>query len=272
MRIPRYHGGMGARPGKAPQDFRNYAADPNGYVREFYRQNHTRQTLAFVQEKKAQYLTLDRRRMTVWEMLEYLNDIVDESDPDTDFTQIDHALQTAEAARHASQPRWMIVTGLVHDLGKVLCKFGEPQWAVVGDTNPVGCRFSRKIVHAEFFDGNPDAHHPVYSTPLGIYEPGCGLQNVHLSWGHDEYLYHVVGARLPIEARYMIRYHSFYSWHREGEYDYLCNDDDRKMLKWVRAFNRYDLYSKADARPSLDELGPFYRDLTNEFFPDPLNW
>lgn len=257
---------------KAPSDFRNYAAEPTGYVREFYRRNHEHQTFDFVQRKKREYLTLDRRRMTVWEMLEYLNDIVDESDPDTDFTQIDHALQTAEAARAANQPRWMIVTGLIHDLGKVLCKFGEPQWAVVGDTNPVGCRFSDKIVHAEFFELNPDSRDPVYSTPLGIYEPGCGLQNVHLSWGHDEYLYHVVGERLPIEARYMIRYHSCYSWHREGQYASLCNDQDRQMLKWVRAFNRYDLYSKADARPNLDELGPYYRELTDEFFPEPLNW
>jgi len=143
---------------------------------------------------------------------------------------------------------------------------------VVGDTNPVGCRFSDKIVHAEFFELNPDSRDPVYSTPLGIYERGCGLQNVHLSWGHDEYLYHVVGDRLPMEARYMIRYHSFYAWHREGEYDYLCNDEDRSMLKWVRAFNRYDLYSKADARPTLDELGAYYRELTDEFFPEPLNW
>jgi len=257
---------------KAPSEFRNYADEPTGYVREFYRKNHQHQTFDFVQRKKAEYLTLDRKRMTVWEMLEYLNDIVDESDPDTDFTQIDHALQTAEAARRANQPRWMIATGLIHDLGKVLCKFGEPQWAVVGDTNPVGCRFSDKIVHSEFFALNPDSRHAVYSTPLGVYQPGCGLQNVHLSWGHDEYLYHVVGDRLPIEARYMIRYHSFYAWHREGEYDYLCTDDDRKMLKWVRAFNRYDLYSKADARPSLDELGAYYRELTDEFFPDPLNW
>jgi len=257
---------------KRPQEFRNYDAEPTGYVKEFYRLNHTNQTLAFVQQKKAEYLTLDRERMTVWEMLEYLDDIVDESDPDTDFTQIDHALQTAEAARRAKQPRWMIATGLIHDLGKVLCKFGEPQWAVVGDTNPVGCRFSDKIVHSELFANNPDANDPVYSTELGIYERGCGLEHVHMSWGHDEYLYHVMKARLPIEALYMIRYHSFYSWHREGAYDQLCNDRDRQMLKWVRAFNRYDLYSKDDARPNLDDLRPYYAELTQEFFPEPLNW
>ena len=257
---------------KQPTDFRNYEAETRDTVKNFYRLNHANQTVEFVDRKKKQYLTLDRKRLTVWEMLEYLNDLVDDSDPDTSFTQVDHALQTAEAARAAKQPRWMIATGLIHDLGKVLCKFGEPQWAVVGDTNPVGCRFSDKIVYAEFFDANPDAAHPVYSTELGIYERGCGLQNVQLSWGHDEYLYHVVKDQLPIEAQYMIRYHSFYAWHREGEYDYLCDDRDRAMVKWVRAFNRYDLYSKSAPRPNLDELRPYYEDLTEELFPDPLRW
>ena len=258
--------------GKPAQDFRNYDDEPTGYVREFYRKNHANQTVDFVRQKKAQYLTLDRERMTVWEMMDYLNDIVDESDPDTTFTQTDHALQTAEAARRANQPRWMVATGLVHDLGKVLCKFGEPQWAVVGDTNPVGCRFSPKIVHAEFFELNPDAQHPVYSTETGMYERGCGLRHIEMSWGHDEYLFHVIKDRLPVEAQYMIRFHSFYSWHREGEYDWMCDDQDRAMLKWVRAFNRYDLYSKGDERPKLDDLRPYYEDLTKEFFPEPLNW
>ena len=93
-----------------------------------------------------------------------------------------------------------------------------------------------------------------------------------MSWGHDEYLYHVVKDRLPIEALYMIRYHSFYSWHHANQYDWLCNDEDRALMKWVRAFNRYDLYSKAEERPNLDELRPFYEDLTQEFFPAPLSW
>src|SRR4029453_16335909 len=106
--------------GKLAKDFRNYDAEPTGYVREFYKKNHTNQTFDFVQQKKREYLGLDRERMTVWEMLEHLNDIVDESDPDTSFTQTDHALQTSEAARPANQPRWMIATGLIHDLGKVL--------------------------------------------------------------------------------------------------------------------------------------------------------
>src|SRR5690349_23199945 len=41
--------------------------------------------------------------------------------------------------------RSMILTGFVHDLGKILCLWGEPQWAVVGDTFPTGCAYSRNL-------------------------------------------------------------------------------------------------------------------------------
>ena len=51
-------------------------------------------------------------------MAEYLNQLVDESDPDTDLTQIEHLLQTAEAIRKDGHPRWFVLAGFVHDLGK----------------------------------------------------------------------------------------------------------------------------------------------------------
>ena len=155
---------------KPAATFRNYDEPARDTVREFYRQNHAHQTLDFVLQKKADYLRLARKKMTVWEALDYLNTLVDDSDPDVDFTQIDHALQTAEAVRQAGQPRWLIAAGLIHDLGKVLCLFGEPQWAVVGDTFPVGCAFSDRAVYPEYFALNPDSTHPIYSTENGIYE------------------------------------------------------------------------------------------------------
>ncbi len=93
-----------------------------------------------------------------------------------------------------------------------------------------------------------------------------------MSWGHDEYVAHAVKDKLPIEAIYMLRYHSFYPWHKENEYLHLTNETDREMVKWVRAFNRYDLYSKGAPRPKVDEVMPYYEDLVKEFFPEPLKW
>src|ERR1700674_2714676 len=197
------------RRGKSEEEVRNYKAEANPTVTEFYRQNHAQQTFDFVLQKKAEYCSLRRGKKSIWEMAEYLNTLVDDSDPDTDLTQIEHLLQTAEAIRKDGHPRWFILTGFLHDLGKVLCLFGEPQWAVVGDTFPVGCQYSDKIVYSEFFAENPDAQVPELQTPCGIYHERCGLENVHMSWGHDEYMYHVVKDYMPEPALYMIRYHSF---------------------------------------------------------------
>jgi inositol oxygenase len=204
--------------------------------------------------------------------MEFLNTLVDDSDPDTELSQIEHLMQTAEAMRRDGKPPWFILTGLIHDLGKILCLFGEPQWAVVGDTFPVGCAFSDRVVFPELFADNPDSQVPAYSTACGIYEEGAGLEGVHLSWGHDEYLYHVVKDYLPEPALYMIRYHSFYAAHREGAYGHLMSAHDREMFDWVRAFNPYDLYSKSDVRPDVEGLRPYYEELIAEHFPPVLSW
>lgn len=262
----------GAAQIKAKEQFRDYRAEARDSVKEFYRLNHTYQTLDFVKAKKAEFLPLERRVMSVWEAMEFLNTLVDDSDPDTDLSQLQHLLQTAEAVRADGHPRWFVLTGLIHDLGKILCLYGEPQWAVVGDTFPVGCAYSDKVVFPEFFKMNPDARVPQYQTPEGIYENGCGLDNVHLSWGHDEYLYHVMKDYLPTEALYMIRYHSFYAAHREGEYQHLMNEQDKAMFEWVRKFNPYDLYSKSEVAPDVAALKPYYEELIAEFVPARVRW
>ena len=259
-------------PNRKEQDFRKFDDSAPAGVHEFYRLNHSLQTREFALEKRRQYETKERSMMGIWEAMEYLNTLVDDSDPDTDLSQIEHNLQTAEAIRRDGHPRWMILTGLIHDLGKVLCLYGEPQWAVVGDTFPVGCAYSSKIVFPQYFSANPDAQVREYQTSLGVYSPSCGLDSVNLSWGHDEYMYHVVKDYLPDEALYMIRYHSFYPWHREGAYEFLMNDKDRSMQDWVRKFNPYDLYSKSAARPRVEDLKPFYEDLIAEYFPPKLAW
>lgn len=260
------------REGKGEEEFRNYKQDANPRVTEFYRQNHRFQSLDFVRQKKAEYCALTRGKKSIWEMAEYLNTLVDDSDPDTDLTQIEHLLQTSEAIRKDGHPRWFVLTGLVHDLGKVLCLYGEPQWAVVGDTFPVGCAYSDQIVFPEFFADNPDSKVPEYQTKYGIYQPNCGLDNVHLSWGHDEYIYTVTRDYLPQPAQYMLRYHSFYAAHKHHAYGYLMNEQDQEMFDWVRKFNPYDLYSKGAARPDWKEIKPYYEELVAEFFPTKIAW
>jgi inositol oxygenase len=260
------------RPGKAEEEFRNYVPETNPGVAEFYRQNHAKQTVDLVQAKRQEYLGLNRGKRSIWAMAEYLNTLVDDSDPDTDLTQIEHLLQTSEAIRRDGHQRWFVLAGFIHDLGKVLCLYGEPQWAVVGDTFPVGCAWSEDIVFHEYFAANPDRSVAEYQSMYGVYRPHCGLENVQMSWGHDEYIYQVTRKYLPEPAQYMLRYHSFYPAHKHGAYRHLMNEQDERMFEWVRKFNPYDLYSKGGERPNWTELRPYYEDLMAEFFPAEIDW
>src|SRR3954447_1597981 len=255
---------------KTTEEYRNYDNPQRDTVREFYRLNHKYQTYDFVQEKRQEYLKFDKKRMPVWAAFDFLNQLVDDSDPDTDLDQFQHLLQTSEAIRNDGHPDWMVLTGLMHDMGKVLCLFGEPQWAVVGDTFPVGCAFSDKIVYSEFFESNPDNDNESYNTKYGIYKPNCGLRNVYMSWGHDEYVYQMMKDYIPEQGLYMLRYHFFYPWHKEGAYDHLLDDHDREMLKWVKLFNPYDLYSKNPTPPDWNKLRPYYEDLVAKYLPSEL--
>ena len=79
--------------------------------------------------------------MTIMEAVHVLDALVDESDPDTDLPNSVHAFQTAERIRSVHPDKdWFHLTGLLHDLGKVMALWGEPQYCVVGDTFPLGCK------------------------------------------------------------------------------------------------------------------------------------
>ncbi len=257
---------------KATDEFRNYDNPERDTVKEFYRLNHTYQTYDFVMKKREEFLSFSKKEMPVWEAFDFLNELVDDSDPDTDLDQFQHLLQTSEAIRRDGHPDWMVLVGLMHDMGKVLCLFGEPQWAVVGDTFPVGCAYSDKVVYPEFFKNNPDYNKSVFQTEYGVYEPNCGLRNVNMSWGHDEYVYQMLKDYIPEEGQYMLRYHSFYAWHREGAYDHLLDEHDREMLKWVKLFNPYDLYSKSPEPPDWNKLKPYYEELAAKYLPQTLKF
>lgn len=124
---------------------------------------------------------------------------------------------------------------------------------------------------------NPDYNHPVYSTENGIYEPGCGIENLFLSFGHDEYLFQVLlnnaGHKISKQYQNIIRFHSFYPWHTGGDYRQFMKPGDEMILQDVLHFNQFDLYSKEDTDFVLtDEIRAYYENLLTEFFPEPLQW
>lgn len=263
--------------------FRNYKKELDT-VEQFYKTLHTNQTVDYVQKMRHKYSLLDKKIMTIWEAFDIINEIVDESDPDIDKTQDIHSFQTAEMCRKlypGEEYDWFHLTGFIHDLGKILChlEFGLEQWEVVGDSNVVGALFSDKIVYNEYFELNPDNTNPFYNTKYGIYKPNCGLDNVLMTFGHDWYLAHVLkenGCRLPPEALYIIRYHSFYAYHQHGAYEYFYDLEDKEYLYWVKEFQKCDLYSKSNKKediPDIEKLKPYYEKLIKKYFPnEKLKW
>lgn len=186
--------------------------------------------------------------------------------------------------RRAGHPEWMQLTGLLHDMGKIMFLWGtsedgqdgyDPkgkQWALGGDTFVVGCEIpDDAVVFPEFNKLNPDMSNPKYNTKYGMYEPHCGLDSLCFAWGHDEYMYRMLVANettIPQAGLDMIRYHSAYPLHDKCAYRHLLKPEDEARIEWVQLFNRFDLYTKDgsnDLRTSIEDLLPYYRNLLEKF-------
>merc|ERR1712232_386007 len=181
--------------------YRNYEdSSRQDIVRKTYYTMHERQTVEFGKQQREKWLKFDKGEFTIMEMIALLDNLVDESDPDNDLPNSIHDFQTAERIRQQWPDHdWFHHIGLLHDIGKVLALpevAGEcalEQWAVVGDTFCVGCGPAHACVFGlESFRDNPDLKDAVFSTSNGMYKEGCGISNLMMSWGHDEYMYWVL--------------------------------------------------------------------------------
>lgn len=222
------------------------AADP--VVRQNYALKHRNATLSQTRRLIQKWLPPKHTTMTVEAVLEALKSVTDESDPDVCGANYRHAFETAEALRREHpDDEAMHVVGILHDLGKVMAFYGEEQHFVVGDTYPIGCEVSRSVPLAEC----------ARPTETSIYAPGCGLDNLIMTWGHDEYLYRVLrasGCSLPDVYMGIIRFHSFYAWHTARDYvEYESAYDRDVLLPAIKKFNRCDLYSKLPGHELDDE-------------------
>lgn len=297
--------------------FRKY--ERNSTVEQTYIDIFENQHLEYVLKQIRHYKTSPSKIYNIFDLIDRLEAVVDESDPDTSDAQIYHAYQTAESITrrffkngvflnppvrmlfkirewnslpkrvreyygnkrlktlypHITDWSWLPLVGLLHDLGKVLV-FDEwgalPQWSVVGDTFPVGCRLSEAVIYKEHHDKNPDYER--YGK-FGIYTEKCGFDSLHMSWGHDEYLAMVLDknievVKLPEEALYMIRYHSFYPWHtpcdKNRGYEYFADFTDWTRLPLLKILQMSDLYSKSTNLPDKNTLENYYRTLCDRWF------
>lgn len=276
-----------AAPGKTVDEFRNYKdSTRQETVERHYKLMRQHHTLAFYDKIQAKYGGFTNATMTVWEAFEALKGYVDSSDPDSELPNLEHMLQTAEGIRAAGHPDWFQLVGLLHDMGKIQYLWGAKedgqqgtadgdQWSLGGDTWVLGCRIPNTTVFPEFNALNPDMQDPRYNTPYGIYQPHCGIKHLKFAWGHDEYMYQMLQfnkATIPAEGLAMIRFHSCYPWHKENEYTHLMAEGDAELMDWVLEFNKFDLYTKADGRPDVHKLWPYYQALIDKYLPGKLCW
>ena len=245
---------------------RNYEEDSK--QEKLYREMYKNQTLKYVIDQKKNYEQFGVIKMSMFKALSLLDTFVDSSDPDLYLPNSIHAFQTAERIRKKfPNNKEYQITGLIHDIGKVLYTFKYPEWSIVGDTFVLGCRLPKSMVYYNLTVDHPDRD----NTELGIYEKGCGLENLNISFGHDEYLYMVLKqnkSKHKLSDKYLdiIRYHSLYPWHSKGEYRELMNNKDYETLKNVNEFNKFDLYSKEDDAIITDDIIDYYKNLLKEYF------
>ena len=265
------------------------------------------------------YICLD-----IWKVINLIDNIVDESDPDNDLPQIIHSYQTGESIwnryfndnhefknnsirylftndewdnlpdtykneydtslkdyyKYIDDWSWFPLIGFIHDLGKVMLlnDWGSlPQWAVVGDTFPVGTQLSESyIMYEAMYHINNDS----INGNMNLYAPNCGFNKLLFNWSHDEYIASFIernGIGFPLEAIYIVRYHSFYSWHTprnlDRGYTNLASTKDWKMLPLLKAFQKADLYSKTRIIPNINEIEHKYDDLIKKYFKSTvLKW
>ena len=284
--------------------YRDYDNTQNN-VLNLYKNMHSHQTL----QKKRQYsnLLLYNKPYFITELFDKLNLVIDSSDPDTTFPQIYHCYQTAENIRlnyfnndiiksihiktlfnqnewellpdkykniynttipqlynNITNWKWLILIGLIHDLGKILVlqDFGNfPEWFSVGDIYPLGCQFQSSNIYfnKDFYKLSPD------------------FNNIEMTFSHDFYLANILSksnTNLPNEAIYIIRFHSFYSWHTPHNnirnYTELASEEDWHYLPLLKLFQKADLYSKTSILPNIDSIKPFYDTLINLYIPNKI--
>jgi hypothetical protein len=200
---------------------------------------HKAQTPAAVAALKRKYADPLIGEVAVWPLVERLGQCIDPSDCRLFCaTQLTHVLQVIEGMAHDGiTDHDLLLTALIHDLGKLLLLTDE-------DPANVVCM----------------------NVPVGAHEPGIGLDQVTFQWNHDEFAYHRFKDRVPDHVAWLIRYHSI---DPESARPFMDDRDTDYTTRYLDVFRRYDHETKsAHLRPSirLDD----YRDLVEDAFPQPI--
>jgi hypothetical protein len=208
------------------------------------REAQRRQTLETVKQLKGKYEGPILGKARVWDLVEKLGMCVDASDDSLLMTsQYTHVQQILEGMErdgmkldHADD-RDLFLVALLHDVGKVMLLNDEAPEHVVG-----------------------------FTSPVGEFPSGAGLDNIVLQFGHDELIYSRLKDIVPEHIAWTIRYHSIST----GEVERYFNAADKaKYDRYLSKFHPYDQGMKSYTHVPRVDMAK-YRALIEDTFPQPI--
>jgi len=202
-------------------------------------ERHLEQTTEMIAALDRKYETPVLGRVRVWSLIERLAQCIDPSDSTLYcVSQLVHAFQVVDGMeRDGIQDKDLLITGLIHDLGKILLLTGEAPENVV-----------------------------CINTPVGHYEEGVGLANCVFQWNHDRFIYSRFKDVVPDHIAWLLRYHSIYVPACER----LMDEQDRMYTqRYLRVFEKHDKGTKSIYH--LPKNGTEkYRALIEDTFPETI--
>ena len=180
-------------------------------------------------------------KISMWDIFIKLGFVIDPSDTEIYcVSQLTHSLQVVEAMEaDGVTDKHILVTGLIHDVGKLLHLMGEEPKNVFCDNGIIG-------------------------DPTD----GVGWDNCCVHWNHDEFGYMRLKDHLPYHISWLIRYHSI----NPSEYSRYMNSRDRELAdKYLNDFQKYDKnFKRMDHIPQVDL--DKYRRYVEDIFPEPIDF
>jgi inositol oxygenase len=172
---------------------------------------------------------------------------------------VSHAMMSALVAHERGEPDWFVLACLMQHFGKAYAFLGGV------DRDGTSKKVNWGLFGESFVLGHPTTQMTRYVE--SIYESGCGLSSVTVSFGHAELLYRVLArmrknrrCNLPDEALFVLRFHSLLSWHSNEEYVDLEDATDVAFKPSIQRFHevtretRRELQDAAVHQPKFDEL------------------
>ena len=234
-------------------------------------QHHRRtwaiQTFEYVTTMRQRYLTFGLTHMSFKDALDLVKTVPCHEfniEPDGVTTGSLRTLSylSAEAARNAGQPDWVQFVALLHLLGgavNIIEGASNPafDWTIPSSSHVIGCPAPSRASWSDFRYLNPDEQRGSYSSsPQGMYQLHCGLEQVLMTWTGPEYMYHLMQHNdvvVPEEGLAMLRYFTLLDWHTNNEYQHLANDNDRDMRPFVAEFNNIRLEAQVSCTMELTD-------------------